>query len=51
LEDWVERTTSKKIKMVLQREGRVNISSPQSINILGTERLPNWGVMIQIDST
>jgi hypothetical protein len=36
--------------MVLQGEGRGNISSPHSVNILGTKILPKWRGMIQIGS-
>jgi hypothetical protein len=32
--------------MVLQGEGRGKISSPHSVNILGTKSLPKWGGMI-----
>jgi hypothetical protein len=37
--------------MVLQGEGRGKISSPHSVNILGTKILPKWGGMIQIGSS
>jgi hypothetical protein len=37
--------------MVLQREGRGKISSPHSVNILGTKILPRWGGMIWIVSS
>jgi hypothetical protein len=50
LEDWVERTTSRQRKAVLQGEGRRKLSSPHSIKILGTKILPKWGGMIQIGS-
>jgi hypothetical protein len=50
LEDWFERTTSKKNKVVLHEEGRGKISSLHFVKILGTKSLPKWGGMIQIQS-
>ena len=50
LADWVERTTSRKDKMVLHGEGRGNVSSPHLVKLLGTKILPKWGVMIHIGS-
>jgi hypothetical protein len=50
LADWVERTTSRQRKMVLQGKGRGKISSPNSINILGTKIIPKLGGMIYIGS-
>jgi hypothetical protein len=45
---WVERTTFRQRKAVLQGEGIRKISSPHSIKILGTKNLPKWGGMIYI---
>jgi hypothetical protein len=47
---WVERTTSKKGKMVVEGEGRGKFSSPHSIKYFGDQSLPKWGGMIQIGS-
>jgi hypothetical protein len=49
LENWVERTTSGQRKMVLQGEGRGNISSPYSVIVLGT-KIFKWRGMIYIRS-
>jgi hypothetical protein len=50
LANWVERTTSKKIEMILKREGREKKNSPHSTKILGDKILPKLGVMIKIGS-
>jgi hypothetical protein len=50
LADWVERTSYKKKKVVLQGEGRGKISSPHLVNILGTKSLHKWGGMLWIGS-
>jgi hypothetical protein len=50
LENWVERTTSRKNKVVLQGEGRGKFSSPPSVKLLGTKTLSKWGGVIWIGS-
>jgi hypothetical protein len=47
---WVERKTSRKNKVVLQGEFRGKISSPHSINLVGTKRIPKWKGMLYIGS-
>jgi len=50
LENWVETSTSKKNKVVLEGEGKGKIYSPHSIKILGKKILPKCGGMIHIQS-
>ena len=50
MEDFVERTNSRKSKVVIEREGRGKNSSTHSVNILGTKILSRWGGMTHIES-